>query len=121
GTSAQFTNQFAPLATVRGSVHPLSVRSEKRNVAFSPVRSTQLRTARSPSVDNCGCPLLGAAGEDTVVTLRGQSVSVDVTRGSPRIGAITSASVQSRTAATCLTGPPSGCVGIIAGPVHAVS
>jgi len=109
GTSAQLTNQFAPAATVRPSVHPLSVRSEKRRVALSPDRSTQLSTTRSPSVASCGWALLAAAGEDTVATSSGQFACLELIWDAPCAEAITSVRVQSRTAATCFTDPPCGC------------
>ena len=107
GTSAQFTNQFAPDATVRASVQPLSVRSEKRKVALSPERSTQLSTTRSPNADSCGWALLGAAGEATTVTLGAQFAPVEATCDRPRAGVIANVRTQSRTAAACLTRPPS--------------
>ena len=79
GTSAQFTNQFEPVATVRASVHPLSVRSEKRKVALSPERSTQLNTTRSPSADSCGWALFEAAGEVRGMTSKSQFVPAELT------------------------------------------
>ena len=79
GTSAQFTNQSVPEATVRASVQPASVRSEKRKLAVSPERSTQLSTTRSPCVDSCGWALFGAAGDVSGVTSSDQFVPVELT------------------------------------------
>src|SRR5438552_9502694 len=100
GTSAQFTNQFVPLATVRASLQPLSVRSAKRSVALSPDRSTQLRTMRSPSADSCGCALFAAAGDDNGVTFNDQPAPLGVACGSPRADEIAAVRAQRRTTAS---------------------
>src|SRR5262245_24669 len=58
GTSAQFTNQSSPDATVRAGDQPDAVRSANFNATVAPpVRSTQLRSSRSPCALNCGWPL----------------------------------------------------------------
>src|SRR5712675_988505 len=103
GTSAQLTNQFAPDATVRASVHPLSVRSEKRKVAFSPERSTQLSTTRSPSEESCGWALWGAAGDVNAITVRGQPASVETAGDWPATDTITNVRIPSNRAAACFT------------------
>src|SRR5687768_10857308 len=64
GTSAQFTNQSRPAATLRASDHPVGVRSATLSVASALMISIQLRSSLSPSTLNCGCALpFAAAGE----------------------------------------------------------
>jgi hypothetical protein len=106
GTSAQFTNQFVPDATVRASLHPASVRSENLRAALSPARSIQLSTTRFPCADNCGWPLLGAAGDVSGETSSVQFVPVELTCELVRVDTMNTVSRLTRTAMIRLTGPP---------------
>ncbi|GMV20456.1 MAG: hypothetical protein AMXMBFR57_04050 [Acidimicrobiia bacterium] len=63
GTSAQFTNQSVPDATVRAGVHPSPVRSAYFNDAVPPWRSIQLSNTPRDETVNCGASLDAAAGE----------------------------------------------------------
>jgi len=72
GTSAQLTNQSVPVATVRAADQPPAERSANRNVALSPLCSTQLSNTPSFETDNCGCPLPAAAGETSGSTWSAQ-------------------------------------------------
>ena len=63
GTSAQFTNQSVPDATVRAGVHAPPVRSENLRVAVVPLRSIQLRRTPRADTDSRGCALPGGAGD----------------------------------------------------------
>src|SRR5688572_9314786 len=74
GTSAQFTNQFAPDATSRAADQPLAVRSANRSVAFCPSRSTQLNSSPRAEDESCGCALFGPAGERAWSIATGQAL-----------------------------------------------
>src|SRR5690348_17006383 len=69
GTSAQLMNQSVPDAAVRGSDHPLAVRSANFSVAFLPSCSSQL--TRSPLGDTLtrGSDVCAPAGRVTGSTV----------------------------------------------------